>query len=98
MARKSGSAGTRSDGLSRGQRRSAFRAEFYRDRAPISQDLRAPKRPVNAPGRQRGSMSIWLPVAGLSFMFCLLAVAGSSAMIWLRKLGALFGVEWAGDN
>lgn len=99
MARKSGLSGISSDGIDRGgQRRSAFRAEFYRDRASVRPDTRSLKRPANGQGRLRNSMSVWLPVVGLSFMFCLLAVAGSSAMIWLRKLGALFGVEWAGDN
>jgi hypothetical protein len=40
---------------------------------------------------------VWVPVFGLTFLLCVIAVAGSSAMIWLRKLGALFGVQWSGD-
>jgi len=39
-----------------------------------------------------------VPLFGLSFVLCVIAVAGSSAMIWLRKLGTLFGVEWSGDG
>jgi hypothetical protein len=77
--------------------RSAFRAEFY-------QDLSAAKKPaskstgVAARKRRRRKASIVLPVFGLFFLLCVIAVMGSSAMIWLRKLGAVFGVEWMGDG
>ena len=95
MARKPASSGN----SNRAQRRSAFRDEFYQDRRPVGQDTSPKKRAVKArQGRRRRTISVWLPVFGLSFMFCILAVAGSSAMIWLRKLGALFGVEWIGDS
>ena len=82
----------------RARRRSAFREEFYRDRRPATQEAIPSKRKSSQAKRRRRTVSVWLPVFGLSFMFCILAVVGSSAMIWLRKLGALFGVEWAGDG
>lgn len=99
MVRKLGvSAGSRQVGRG-GQRRSAFREEFYRDTRPANQPSGPAKRAASNRGsRRRRTMSVWLPTVGLLFMFCILAVAGSSAMIWLRKLGALFGVEWAGDG
>ena len=99
MSRKTGSSGNSKRTARSGPRRSAFREEFYQDRRPFDQEPSAPKRAVKTRARRhRRAVSVWLPVFGLSFMFCILAVAGSSAMIWLRKLGALFGVEWAGDG
>lgn len=99
MARKFGSPGISDRAGRSGRRRSAFREEFYQERRPAEHDLSSQKRPGHGrAGRRRRSVSVWLPVFGLSFLLCILAVAGSSAMIWLRKLGALFGVEWAGDS
>ena len=99
MARKLGSSGSFSRPGRSGQRRSAFREEFYQDRRPYEKAAARSKHLARGGARKRRrAVSIWLPVVGLFFMFCVLAAAGSSAMIWLRKLGALFGVEWAGDG
>ena len=78
-------------------RRSAFRSEFYADRDARKKDGSSSKRNDGAAGKRRRRFSVWVPVFGLSFLFCIIAVAGSSAMIWLRKLGAIFGVHWSGD-
>lgn len=81
--------------ISSKRRRSAFRDEFYKDRrdAPRArasgkggQDLRVARR-----------LPLWVTVGGLGVLFCIIAVGGSSAMIWLRQLGAMFGVYWIGD-
>ena len=99
MSRKPGSSGNSKRTNRSGPRRSAFREEFYQDRRTVDHEPSAPKGAVKSRARRhRRTVSVWLPVFGLSFMFCILAVAGSSAMIWLRKLGTLFGVEWAGDG
>ncbi len=77
--------------------RGAYRDQFYGDATPTRK-----KRAASARGavskRPRRKVSIFLPLLGLFFLLCLIAVAGSSAIIWLRKLGALFGVEWSGDG
>jgi len=77
--------------------RSAYRAEFYRDVTPAKNTKAASARAVEEERRRRKA-SIFLPLFGLFFLLCVIAVAGSSAMIWLRKLGTLFGVEWSGDG
>jgi hypothetical protein len=85
-------------GSARNRQRSAFRSEFYADRNPHKKDSGASRRnDGSGSGRRRRRVSVWVPVFGLTFLFCVIAVAGSSAMIWLRKLGALFGVHWSGD-
>ena len=76
--------------------RSEFRDEFYSNATPTKKTRGASARRAGSRGRRR-KVSIWLPLFGLFFLLCLIAVAGSSAMIWLRKLGTLFGVEWSGD-
>ena len=80
-----------------GGNRTAFRAEFYRDSSPTAKSKAASARAA-AEQRRRRKASIFLPLVGLFFLLCVIAVAGSSAMIWLRKLGTLFGVEWSGDG
>lgn len=81
--------------LAEGRRRSTFRDEFYKDSRP-------PPRPKTSKRRANGSrgtrrLPLWVTVGGLSVLLCIIAVGGSSAMIWLRKLGAMFGVYWVGD-
>ena len=77
------------------RRRSAFRDEFYKD-ARKKPPARAAKR-TSAASRVARRMPLWMTAGGLAVLFCVIAVGGSSAMIWLRKLGALFGVYWVGD-
>jgi len=74
--------------------RSAFREEFYSENTPVRKKTPSAKRAARS---RRRKVSIFLPMFGLFFLLCLIAVAGSSAMIWLRKLGTIFGVEWSGD-
>lgn len=77
------------------RKRSAFREEFYRE-----SDGKKPAR-ARSKGRKGGSgfrrLPVWAYVAATGILFCIIAIAGSSAMIWLRKLGAIFGVYWEGD-
>ena len=83
----------------RSANRSAFREEFYADRKPDKGDANANRLAAQARvRRRRRKVSVYVPVFGLFFLLCIIAVAGSSAMIWLRKLGQLFDVEWAGDG
>jgi hypothetical protein len=87
------------DAGAKARRRSAFREEFYADRRPSELDAAVPMREARRKSRRRTrKVSFMLPVFSLFFLLCIIAVAGSSAMIWLRKLGALFGVEWSGDG
>lgn len=77
------------------RRRSSFRDEFYKD-------VRKPRKAVKRSGASAGRtvkvrLPLWMTAAGLGVLFCIIAIGGSSAMIWLRKLGALFGVYWVGD-
>ena len=79
-------------------KQSAFRAEFYTERRAQKKDSNASRRDDRSrSGKRRRHMPVWVPVFGLGFLLCVIAVAGSSAMIWLRKLGAMFGVHWTGD-
>jgi len=78
------------------RQRSAFRSEFYTDSQGRKKNAGGSKK-NDGGSRRRRRVSVWVPVFGLTFLFCVIAVAGSSAMIWLRKLGALFGVHWSGD-
>jgi hypothetical protein len=79
--------------------RSAFREEFYADRRPDVKDASAKQTAAQSRARKgKGKVPAWLPAFSLLFILCIIAVAGSSAMIWLRKIGALFGVEWSGDG
>ena len=77
------------------RRRSSFRDEFYKDaRKPVV------RKTVRNTAKIRGGQSrfpLWFTAGGLGLLFCIIAVGGSSAIIWLRKLGAIFGVHWAGD-
>lgn len=79
------------------RRRSAFRAEFYKD----ADARRRPGASQPAAGgvhrRRVQRLPFWVSVGSLGVLFCLIAIGGSSAMIWLRRLGALFGVHWIGD-
>ncbi|MDA1325589.1 MAG: hypothetical protein O3C34_12660 [Proteobacteria bacterium] len=77
--------------------RTDFRAEFYRSGASGKKTGAAAARRAQALISKR-KVSILVPLFGLLFLLCVIAVAGSSAMIWLRKLGTIFGVEWSGDS
>ena len=77
-------------------RRSAFRAEFYQGNDAEKRRAAAAARAVHR-GRQRQRVPLMVTVGCLGIVLCMIAVGGSSAVIWLRKLGALFGVHWAGD-
>jgi hypothetical protein len=77
--------------------RTDFRAEFYRGGASSKKTGTAAARRAEELRRKR-KVSIFLPMFGLLFLLCVIAVAGSSAVIWLRKLGTIFGVEWSGDG
>tara|TARA_R110000787_G_scaffold89896_12_gene190225 strand:- start:68 stop:352 length:285 start_codon:yes stop_codon:yes gene_type:complete len=77
------------------RKRSSFREEFYRE----GDDKKPARKKANqSRGRKRKrKLPVWTYVATFGILFCVLAVIGSSAMIWLRKLGAVFGVYWEGD-
>jgi len=81
--------------LAAGRRRSTFRDEFYKDSRPPPRPRALPRRGNQSNGARR--LPLWVTVGGLSVLLCIIAVGGSSAMIWLRKLGAIFGVYWVGD-
>ncbi len=78
----------------RPHRRSAFREEFYKGQASKSDEPAEPE-PESAPRRHR--IPIWAFAVILPIVLCLIAVGGSTAMIWLRNLAALVDVHWAGD-
>ena len=78
-----------------GRRRSTFRDEFYKDARPPPQASK--RRHRGSAGRGSRRFPLWVTVGGLGMLFCVIAVGGSSAMIWLRQLGAMFGVHWVGD-
>lgn len=78
-----------------GRRRSSFRDEFYKESRPPPRTVKPKRRGVGGRGSRR--FPLWVTVAGLGVMLCIIAVGGSSAMIWLRQLGATFGVYWIGD-
>ena len=83
---------------SRQQRRSAFREEFYG-----GHDARARYLPVQVPPvgftlrLRKSKRPLWVAAAGFGIVFCMIAVGGSTAMIWLRQVAALFGVHFIGD-
>jgi hypothetical protein len=76
----------------RANRRSAFREEFYKGQT--SEIDEAPE-PESAPRRRR--IPIWAFAVILTIVLCLIAVGGSTAMIWLKNLAAVVDVHWAGD-
>ncbi len=76
----------------RTHRRSAFREEFYKGQASVSDEP-----PDSQPTPRRHRMPIWALAVILTIVLCLIAVGGSTAMIWLRHLGAVVDVHWAGD-
>jgi len=78
------------------RQRSEFRSEFYREDDEEARRRLARARAAAARGR-RQRMPLLVTVGSLGILLCIIAVGGSSAVIWLRKLGALFGVQWAGD-
>ena len=79
--------------------RSSYRDEFYADVKPDQIKKQAPALTwVSASRRRKRKVPLYVPLFGLGFLLCIIAVVGSSAMIWLRKLGTLFGVEWSGDG
>jgi hypothetical protein len=77
------------------RRRSSFREEFYKDSRRAPRANRSAQR--NQDSRAARRLPLWVTVGGLGVLFCIIAVGGSSAMIWLRQLGAMFGVYWIGD-
>ncbi len=76
----------------RPHRRSAFREEFYKGQAAKSGE---PPEPESASRPHR--IPIWALAVILTIVLCLIAVGGSTAMIWLKNLAALVDVHWAGD-
>jgi hypothetical protein len=74
-----------------------FRDEFYRDGKNSNSAKKSNARKSNNRSRGKKKMAGWVYVASSAILLCVIAVAGSSAVIWLRKLGALFGVNWTGD-
>ena len=83
---------SRETATGRPRRRSAFREEFYKGQESAS-DQRS--EPEYAPRRRR--MPLWALAVILTIVLCLIAVGGSTAMIWLKNLAALVDVRWAGD-
>ena len=81
--------------LSAKRRRSTFRDEFYKDARSPPRVTTSKARGQDGHGTRR--LPLWVTVGGLGVLFCIIAVGGSSAMIWLRHLGAMFGVYWVGD-
>lgn len=81
--------------LSAKRRRSAFRDEFYKDNREAPRRNASAQRGDDTQGARR--LPLWVTVGGLGVLLCIIAVGGSSAMIWLRHLGAMFGVYWVGD-
>jgi hypothetical protein len=77
------------------RRRSAFRDEFYKDSRQTPRASGTGQRGKDLGGARR--LPLWVTVGGLGVLLCVIAVGGSSAMIWLRQLGAMFGVYWVGD-
>lgn len=77
------------------RRRSAFRDEFYKDNRRAPRAGRSAQRGQD--GRAGRRLPLWVTLGGLGMLLCIIAVGGSSAMIWLRQLGAMFGVYWIGD-
>jgi Flp pilus assembly protein TadB len=76
----------------RQHRRSAFRQEFYKGQASQPDE---PPDPQSAHRPHR--IPIWALAVILTIVLCLIAVGGSTAMIWLKNLAALVDVHWAGD-
>lgn len=83
---------SRQTATGRPHRRSAFREEFYKGQVSKSDE---PPEPEAAPRRHR--IPIWALAVILTIVLCLIAVGGSTAMIWLKNLAALVDVRWAGD-
>lgn len=80
------------------RRRSAYLEEFYREaRSPQPEPNSGIEQPHVGVRRRRKGMPIWLLTSILGIVFCLIAVGGSSAMIWLRHLSSIFDVHWTGD-
>ena len=75
---------------------SAFRSEFYREE-PDAQKRAAAARALNRGRTRRKRVPLAITLGCFALLLCIIAVGGSSAMIWLRKLGAVFGVYWEGD-
>jgi hypothetical protein len=80
------------------RRRSVFLDEFYKEPERHAATSRAKEEHSHADfRRRRKGAPLWV-LAGVSgIALCLIAVGGSSAMIWLRHLGSIFNVHWAGD-
>jgi hypothetical protein len=80
------------------RRRSAFRDEFYANRAYAPASREADKKPRRAGNRRHTkAVPFWVAVGLLGIVFCIIAVGGSAGMIYLREIANFFGVYWAGD-
>lgn len=77
--------------------RTDFRAEFYRDGSDDERRRLAAQRALDRARKRRGRVPLAVTLGCFGILLCIIAVGGSSAMIWLRKLGAVFGVYWEGD-
>lgn len=77
--------------------RTDFRAEFYHDPDAAERRRAARARAADTGKGRRQRVPLFVMVGCSAILFCIIAVGGSSAMIWLRNLGALFDVYWTGD-
>lgn len=79
------------------RRRTAFRAEFYKNSGTRNRSVASAHPGENGRRRSSPRFPLWVTLSGFGVLLCLIAIGGSSAMIWLRRLGAVFGVHWIGD-
>lgn len=77
--------------------RSAFRAEFYRDEDEAERRRIARARADDLRKGRRKRIPLAVTISAFAILLCIIGIGGSSAMIWLRELGALFDVYWTGD-
>lgn len=82
---------------SAGRKRNNFRDEFYRDGQYKKPAKGTASQRANDRSRRKKKLPGWAYMATSGIVLCIIAVAGSSAVIGLRKIGALFGVTWSGD-
>lgn len=82
---------------SAGRKGNNFRDEFYRDGKHKKSAKGSASRRADGRSRGKKKLSGWVYVATSGIVLCIIAIAGSSAVIWLRNLGGLFGVTWLGD-
>jgi len=80
------------------RQRSAFLDEFYKGKdRPVSKSGETEQRTPAEFGHHKKRTPLWLLASLSGITLCIIAVGGSSAMIWLKNLARLFGVHWSGD-